>query len=344
MVYMGWGPGDAEIDWMNEVLAAHPERIAIINQHEFMLTTGGLGAMPQRIMDEVVATNPNVKLVFSGHYHDAFTRVDEFDDDGDGIPDRTVNSMLFDYQGLPEGGQGFLRLLHFDNETGQMLVRTYSASLDQYNSDEASLLGPVDDPNLYQEFEVSYDVLGIAPATKTLATDAFSAEILTANEIAGFSDVPSGSVLTATWPLEELGEHGWYVRTADPYGAVDFSAVRLFTVIPAAVVEEPEEPTDPPSNGGGNGSGGGGGGGNGSGNGGGGGGSGSGEPAGGGSSPVGAGSGSGSGAGALAVTGLSAGPVGLIGLGTLAALLAGIGLMLFRRSRRGSRVPEQLPE
>lgn len=337
MVYMGWGPGDAEIDWMNEVLAAHPERIAILNQHEFMLTTGGLGAMPQRIMDEVVATNPNVKMVFSGHYHDAFTRLDSFDDNGDGIPDRTVHSMLFDYQGLPEGGQGFLRLLHFDNETGQMLVRTYSPSLDVYNSEEASLLGPVEDPYMFQEFAVSYDALGITPATKTLATDAFSAEILTANEIAGFADVPSGSVLTATWPLEELGEHGWYVHTADPYGAVDFSTVRLFTVIPAAEVPtDPNDPTDPPGDGGPGDGGGDGEPGDGTG-----GGSGPGDPAGGGSSPIGSGpdaggSGSGSGGDGLADTGASAGPAGALGLGALAVLLAGVSLLLFRRARASS--------
>ncbi|MGO2933219.1 lamin tail domain-containing protein, partial [Microbacterium sp.] len=114
MVYSGWGPGDVEIAWMNEVLAKYPDRVAIIAQHEFILTTGGLGATPQRILDEVVAPNPNVKMVFSGHYHSALTRTDQFDDDGDGTFDRNVYSMLFDYQGLPEGGQGFLRLLHFD--------------------------------------------------------------------------------------------------------------------------------------------------------------------------------------------------------------------------------------
>ncbi|MCP2031120.1 hypothetical protein L1277_001211 [Okibacterium sp. HSC-33S16] len=318
MLYMGWGPADAEIDWMNEVLAAYPERIAIVNQHEFMLTTGGLGAMPQRIMDEVVATNPNVKMVFSGHYHDAFTRVDEFDDNGDGTPDRKVHSMLFDYQGLPEGGQGFLRLLHFDNESGQMMVRTYSPSLDQYNSDEASLLGPVEDPYMYQDFEVSYADLGITPATKTLATDAFSAEILTAHDIASFADVPSGSVLTATWPLEEFGEHGWYVRTADPFGAVDYSAVSLFRVIAAA--EEPE-PTTPPGSGGG--------------------GTPIPDPAGdGGATPIGSGATPGKGSGtANTADGLahSGSPIdggGAAALSGLALLLAGLGLHLLRRGKR----------
>ena len=40
VVSMGWGAGDAQIRWMNRVIAEHPERKVIINLHEFMLTTG----------------------------------------------------------------------------------------------------------------------------------------------------------------------------------------------------------------------------------------------------------------------------------------------------------------
>ena len=108
VVSMGRGAGDQQIRWMHPVIGEHPERKVIINLHEFMLTTGGLGPIPQRIMDEVVAPNVNVIAVGSGHYHDAYTRTDEMDDDGDGVADRTVYSMLFDYQGLPEGGLGYL--------------------------------------------------------------------------------------------------------------------------------------------------------------------------------------------------------------------------------------------
>src|SRR3546814_10002497 len=99
-------------------------------------------------MDEVVATNPNVFAVTSGHYHDAFTRLDEFDDDKDGVADRTVTSMLFDYQGLPEGGLGYLRLLHFDNQGERIIVRTYSPSLDDFDSDDPTL------DQVHQEFEI----------------------------------------------------------------------------------------------------------------------------------------------------------------------------------------------
>ncbi|QOR69306.1 lamin tail domain-containing protein [Ruania alkalisoli] len=254
MLYMGWDPGDDDIAWMNEVLAAHPERVAIVNLHEFMLTTGGLGPIPQRIMDEVVATNPNVRMVTSGHYHDAFLRVDGFDDDGDGVEDRLVHSMLFDYQGLPEGGLGYLRLLHFDNESEQMMVRTFSPSENRYNSDEPSLLGPAEDPYVYQDFSISYADLRITAQDRELVTDSFTAEVLGETVIATFEDVatgmsgagsadgqrslarmpvpnPDGSVtLSAIWTLTEPGEYGWFVQSADPNGAVTTSEVMTFVV------------------------------------------------------------------------------------------------------------------
>ncbi|WP_169796228.1 metallophosphoesterase [Sanguibacter suarezii] len=238
MLYMGWAPGDAEIAWMNEVLAQYPERKAVINLHEYMLTTGGLGEVPQRIYDEVVAPNPNVIMVFSGHYHDAFTRVDAFDDDGDGVADRKVHQILFDYQGLPEGGQAFLRLMHFDNEGKTITSRTYSPYLDQFNSTDPSL------DLEHQEFTMDYADLNLVPQTKSLGTDAFTAEILTAHTIASFADVASGTTLTATWQDPGAGLHGWYVTTTDPFGAVDRSPVQLLTVTAAPAV--PTDPTTPP--------------------------------------------------------------------------------------------------
>lgn len=227
-VAMGWAPGDNAIAWMNEVLAQHPERVAILNLHEFMLTTGGLGPIPQRILDEVAATNPNVRMIMSGHYHDAYQRTDNFDDDGDGTAERTVTSMLFDYQGLPEGGLGYLRLLHFDNEGEKMMVRTYSPSLEDYNSEEPSLMGPVEDPWMYQEFDLPYAQLGIVPENRTLTSDSFSVDFLTFEEIGSVADVPSGTTASVVWEDVEEGHHNWYVRTEDPHGGVEISAVQSF--------------------------------------------------------------------------------------------------------------------
>lgn len=232
MLYMGWpdpnndASNSEDIAWMNSVIQQYPERKVMINLHEYMLTTGGLGPIPQRIYDEVVAPNANVMSVASGHYHDAYTRQDEFDDDGDGLADRTVYSMLFDYQGLAEGGQGFLRLLHFDNENGKIIVRTYSPSRDLFNSEEPSLNSP---PGM-QEFEIPYAAGNLVSAAKTLATDAFKADILTGNTIACAEDVRSGETASVSWNKVKPGEHSWYARTTGPYGGVEYSEVRTFTV------------------------------------------------------------------------------------------------------------------
>jgi hypothetical protein len=237
MLYMGWAPTPDAIAWMNQVIQAYPERKVMINLHEFMLTTGGLGPIPQQIMDEVVAPNPNVITVFSGHYHDAFTRTDSFDDTGDGIADRTVYSMLFDYQGLPEGGLAYLRLLHFDNDLQQFTVRTYSPFLDDFDSDDPSL-----EP-IHQEFVVPYAAFGLAPVTKSLATDSFTADILTSTQIESFSQVASGTTVSTQWAGLPVGDHGWYVVSTDPFGAVDYSPVRTLGVVPAPVI--PVDPDDP---------------------------------------------------------------------------------------------------
>lgn len=225
MLSMGWGPGDEQIDWMNRIIAKYPERTVWINLHEYMLTTGGLGPIPQRILDEVVAPNPNVVFVSSGHYHDAFTRIDGFDDNGDGEADRQVYAMLFDYQGLEEGGLGYLRLLHFDNEGDRVIVRTYSPSLDDFDSDDPSL------DLEHQEFEIPYAAVGLEPATKVLSADALTVDILTTDEIGSVANVPSGTEVTVTWPDVRAGEHGWYVDTEGPFGGRDRSVVREFTAV-----------------------------------------------------------------------------------------------------------------
>ncbi|MGO2933218.1 MAG: hypothetical protein ACTICP_12095, partial [Microbacterium sp.] len=225
----------------------------------------------------------------------------------------------------PEGGQGFLRLLHFDTVGERMVVRTYSPSLEDPENGGALGKHNSDDPTLVnapQEFALTFDELGIQTVDRMLGTDAFSAEILTSSEIASFEQVESGSILSATWPLAEEGERGWYVRTSDPYGAVDYSPVQLFTVLAA---DEPEEPGDGgDADGPGSGNGGDGGGNNGDG--------GSGA---GGSDP--AGTDASAGSGDLATTGGDAGALIAWSIAGGLALLLGAGLLIRRRRGMESR-------
>jgi len=222
MIYMGWGIGDDEINWMNGVLAQFPERKAILNFHEYLLTTNGLGEEPQRVHDEVVAVNPNVCMVLSGHYHSATTRVDQFDDNKDGVMDRSVYQMLFDYQGLEEGGRGFIRLMHFSLDQQNITIRTYSPSEDSY----ASGVLPAEQEN----FTITFAELGIKANDKMLKTTTFSADIYSNEVIGTVEHVASGDTASVAWVNANSSDNGWYAQITDIYGGVRRTSVQYVTV------------------------------------------------------------------------------------------------------------------
>lgn len=232
MIYMGWGVGDEEIDWMNDVLAQYPERKAILNFHEYLLASGGFGEEPQRIYNEVVATNPNVCMVLSGHYHNAQTRVDSFDDDGDGVAERNVYQMLFDYQGLKEGGMGYMRLMHFDLDGQQVIIRTYSPALDDYNAKDETNIGDVGAiTEGAEEFTISFAELGIVPEVKQLETTGLKVSVYGDETIGSVKNVPSGSTAKYTWTGAPEGTVGWYAEITDENGGLTRTDVNYVTIV-----------------------------------------------------------------------------------------------------------------
>jgi hypothetical protein len=249
MLYCGWGVGDDEIDWMNQVLASYPNRVAILDFHEYLLASGGLGLIPQEVYKRVVVPNANVKMVMSGHYHSAQKTVSTIDMDGDGTADRNVVNLLFDYQGMEEGGMGFLRLFHFNMEAGQMEVRTYSPSIDKYGSQTvaSSSFTPGD-----EEFSVDLTQLGIKKASetsvvKTMATDSMEVSVLStaligetdmvvgsqmaaSEKFLGSSAAPSAQMAVISWGNAPIGSSGWYAVVTNPYGGIATSEVSSVTV------------------------------------------------------------------------------------------------------------------
>ena len=229
MMYVGWGIGDEEIEWMNDVLAQYPERVAILNFHEYLLATGGLGEEPKRVYDEVISVNPNVRMVLSGHYHNAKTVTYTFDDNKDGQTDRTVYAMLFDYQGLSEGGKGYMRLMHFDCKSGTITVRTYSPSLDDYNAKDnnginsSGVVGP-------EEFTISFADLGIATKAKQLETVDLRVNAYGNESIGTVNNVSSGNAASYLWDNASDGTYGWYAEATDSYGGLCRSDVTYLTL------------------------------------------------------------------------------------------------------------------
>ncbi|WP_121639194.1 lamin tail domain-containing protein [Virgibacillus sp. Bac330] len=239
MVHLGWGIEEDGIQWLNKVLQAHPNRKAILNVHEYLLATGSRSPTGDQLFEEVVIPNENVFAVLSGHYHNAQTLIDDIDDDGDGITDRTVYQMLADYQGGPEGGQGYLRILNFNMDTNQIDVETYSPYLDDYN---------YYDPEEYpgkDTFSFDFDM---SAQTKRVATDYVEVNVYTDEKIGSVKNVPSGEKAAIVWEgLDPNSEYFWYTVASDQYGGKTRSDIWKFLTIDGEIIvpEEPDNPTSP---------------------------------------------------------------------------------------------------
>lgn len=209
IVYMGWGLGDKEIEWMNQVVAKYPERKAILALHEYLLVSNNRAPIADQIFEKVIKPNKNVIAALSGHYHDAQLKIDELDDDGDGISDRKVYQMLADYQGAEEGGLGYIRLMQFDMKNNKLHMKTYSPYLDDYN---------YYDPQVYpgkDEFSLDLD---LQPKTKRVATDYIGVKVYTDQLIGQKTQVESGANATAGWSgLASDRYYQWYVRANDEF-------------------------------------------------------------------------------------------------------------------------------
>ena len=254
MIYMGWGVDEEGIDWMNQVLADHPNRIAILNFHEYLLASGSRSPIGNEIFQKVVLPNENVIAVLSGHYHNAQTLIDPIDDNGDGASDRTVYQMLADYQGGPEGGQGYMRILNFDMDANQIYVQTYSPYMDDYN-----YYNPEEFPEK-DEFIIPFDMTA---QTKKVATDYVEVNVYTNKLIDQVENVTSGEVATVLWNgLEPEKEYFWYAESSDEFGGKSRSKIWSVVTKEGEIVEpetpeipagpeEPETPGDGQNNNGG---------------------------------------------------------------------------------------------
>ena len=144
---------DYVLDWARRVLAAYPDRRAIVATHSYVDTAGGLttqvnradgGNSGQDIWEELVRPSCSVFLVVNGHFSDEVTaEARRTDTNACGQP---VQAMLSDYQDRPRGGDGWLRYLTFDPGADEIRAFTYSPFLGQFETDADS------------QFTVPYDM------------------------------------------------------------------------------------------------------------------------------------------------------------------------------------------
>ncbi|MCC7474745.1 MAG: hypothetical protein IT425_05075 [Pirellulales bacterium] len=155
VVTLEWGPRDAVLQWADQVLTDHPNHNGIVVTHAYMYyddtiydwaTKGtsqswnphayGIESLPggvndgQEIWDGLVKKHENMKFVFNGHVlGDGTGKRATLGDNGN-----VVHQMLANYQFNTQGGQGDMRVLEFKADGETVVVRTYSPSLDRYNT------------------------------------------------------------------------------------------------------------------------------------------------------------------------------------------------------------------
>ena len=133
-VYMSHAPDKKAIRFMVKSFQKFPERVGILCLHDFITTEGTLSDAGKQLREQVVSKCPNVYMVLCGHRYGLYTLEDAFDDDGDGVKERTVYEIMMNYQAAgKEGGGGYLRLMQFDEARHEIHCVNYSPYLDDYD-------------------------------------------------------------------------------------------------------------------------------------------------------------------------------------------------------------------
>ncbi|WP_193210661.1 SUMF1/EgtB/PvdO family nonheme iron enzyme [Luteolibacter marinus] len=181
---------DEDMAWAASVLSAHPRTLTMITTHNYLAETGGTGFFgtgtgergytaqpnvsigpdrnrPEEIFNALVKPFNQVYMVICGHMF-AIYNLEKTNDAGN-----PVHEVLCDYQSLPNGGNGFLRIMEFRPGENRILNTTYSPTLGRYIDPNlpADRQGMLDlhDPN-GGEFELGLDFEHRFDSTLTIAS------------------------------------------------------------------------------------------------------------------------------------------------------------------------------
>ncbi len=184
----------AILDWADALLKANPHRRGIVTSH-YIIGQGNpasFGTQGAAIYNGL-KDNPNLFLLLCGHIHAEGRRTDVFEG-------RTVYSVLSDYQGLPNGGNGFLRTFTFSPANNRIRVESWSPTLNRAASASDGL------PHFDGTFDLNYNMQ--TPISDWVVLDTVS--------------VPANDTTASlNWSGLERGKnYEWYVAANDGVNTV----------------------------------------------------------------------------------------------------------------------------
>ncbi len=246
IVYMSWNIYQEEIDWMNKVIQQYSDRKAILCFHTYANVKYSsdtlLDYYGQLIQKEVVAKNPNVFAVLNGHYHGSSYETAMFDDNGDGVKERTVYQICTDYQSGFEGGSEYIKFLYFDLDNNKIYMNSYSPCLDDYNFYDDTEVAKL---NVEGASDIAIDkmILDVSFNTseQSILENSFSAYIYTGEKI-GTAKVENGAAVLNLDGLDAETDYMWYAVVTNEDAGILLTKAYEFTTVKAA--EAPNENED----------------------------------------------------------------------------------------------------
>ena len=141
----------AAITWADDLLTTYGDRRAIVVSHSILgYPPSGSSIAPFTTIGQNIYNglrdNENLFLMLCGHNHAEGRRTDVYNGD-------TIYSLLADYQDLPDGGDGWLRIMTFSPADDEITVTTYSPTLGLYGED--TVMG---NNTTSEQFTLAYDM------------------------------------------------------------------------------------------------------------------------------------------------------------------------------------------
>ena len=183
-------PEQAVLDWADNLLTTYGNRRAILTTH-YMIdqgNPGSWGAQGQAIYN-ALSDHSNLFLMLGGHIHGEGMRQDT------AINGNVVHTLLSDYQDLPNGGNGYLRIMKFSPANDTVTVSTYSPTLNQYGTNTVMGFDTTS-----AEFTLPYNMDNSEPFV----------------ELGTVNGVTSSGNASIVWPgLNNNAEYEWYAIVGD---------------------------------------------------------------------------------------------------------------------------------
>lgn len=200
-------PNQAILDWADALLKAYPNRRAIITSH-YIIGSGNPASFSTQgsAIYENLKDNPNLFLMLCGHIHAEGFRQDTYQG-------HTVYSILSDYQGLVNGGNGLLRTLTFSPANNRIRIESWSPTLNRAASPADGL------PHLDGTYDLSYNMQAAATGWVPLGT----------------VNLPAGqSLASVNWSGLNFGKgYEWYAAVSDGVNSVGSTTRTFNTPAPA---------------------------------------------------------------------------------------------------------------